>query len=137
MRKNHWLLRKIRKTNLNIISATQSDLFRYEVEKLWYSCCRVGKHSKLSSSIEWRLEENVVLRTMVCYPQLLNLIYLQLFHICLSADPPWSSKHWSSRCAQQRKYIILGKKQLQKNGTWQFWTTNIKQKSIVTLTVVS
>ena len=38
---------------------------RYEVRKSWY-CCRMGKHSKVSSSAKWRLRESVVLRMMEC-----------------------------------------------------------------------
>ena len=53
MRKNHWLLRKIRKTKVNIISTISSCLFRYDVGKSWYKCCRMGKHPKISSSTYW------------------------------------------------------------------------------------
>ena len=36
----------------------------------------MGKHTKVSSSAEWKLGENVVLQLMECLTLTLNLIYL-------------------------------------------------------------
>ena len=75
----------------------------------------MDKYSKFSSSTEWRLGENVVLRLMECLTPTVKfdacIIISHLFvcqPICLS-----------NRCAQQRKCTIIENKQLQKNGPWQ------------------
>ena len=46
----------------------------------------------------------------------------------MSSWPPWSSQHSSNECAQQRKCTIVGNKQLQKNRTWQLWTSSESYK---------
>ena len=96
-----------------------------------------AKHSKLSSSTEWRLRENVVLRSMECLTPAVKFdIFLTISHlfICL---PTLEFIILEQQVCLTTQMLYIGNKQLQKNGTWQLWTGHIKQKSCVTLTVVS
>ena len=97
----------------------------------------MGKHSKVSSSTEWRLGESVVLRPMerliptvkfdtfiaishlfACLPTLEFITFEQKF--CSTTQ---MHHHWEQTAA--------------KNGIWQVWTVHIKQKGSAILTVVS
>ena len=56
--------------------------FRYEVGKSSY-CCRMGKLSKVSSSIKWRLRENFVLRLMQCLPPTFSFdVFMDNYFAC-------------------------------------------------------
>ena len=72
-----------------------------------------------------RLGENIVLRPIEC---LTPTAKFDIFHICSSADPPWSQQHSSKRCTQQRKCTIIGNKQLQKKERGHFEQRTLSKK---------
>ena len=86
----------------------------------------MDKHSKVSSSTEWRLGENVVLRLMECLTPTVSFdIFMNISHLFVSL-PTLELTTFEQQVCSASKITIIWNKQLQN-----------KQKSSVTLTVVS
>ena len=84
----------------------------------------MGKHSRVSSSTEWRLGENVVLQRMECLTATIKFdIFITIWHLFVSRPT------LEFTTFEQRKCTIIRNEQLQKNGTLQgLGTAHIKQK---------
>ena len=133
MRKNHWLLRKIMTYYLSYPKPPVLDM-------------KWGNHD--INVVEWGNIPNFLLYWMevrrkrgsavhgMLTPTVIFDIFITISHLFV-CQCTWGSQHSRSSCAQQHKCTITGNKQLQKNGTWKLRTAHIKQKSSVTLIVVS
>ena len=115
--------------------------FRDEVWKSVYWCCRMGKHSKVSSTTKWRLGENIVLRLMVCLTPTISFdTFMDNYFISFRLLTHLGANNIKATRMLNKNRLhectINWNKHLQKKGTWRLWTAHIKQKTSVTLTVV-
>ena len=96
----------------------------------------MGKHSKVSSSIEWRLGENVVLWPMECLtPSVKFAMFITLSHLFVCRPNLELATFEQQVCSTMQMHCHWEKIAARK-GTWPLWIAHIKQKSNVTLSVL-
>ena len=97
----------------------------------------MGKDSKVSSSTEWRLGEKVVLRLMECLtPTVKFYIFLTTSHLFF-CRLTFDLKTFEQQVCSTKQMHYHWEQTAAKKGTQPLWTAHIKQKSSVTLAVVS
>ena len=95
----------------------------------------MGKHSKVSSTNELRLGENVVLRSMECLTPTAKFdIFITISHqfVC---RPTLELAIFKQQVCSTMQMDYHWEQTAAKKGTWQFWIAHTKQNSSLNLAV--